>query len=121
MNFNKTQLFLSGICILGILFMLIQSCTQVKETAPDKLLGYWISVNDGPDVKIFREGDAYKVTVFKHVGITRKLKPETFLLKEEAGNLFISTGFRIDIAYNGATDVLSISSHGNYTRSSSKQ
>jgi hypothetical protein len=121
MKLSKNRLLLPGICILGILFMLIQSCTQVKETAPDKLLGYWISVNGGPDVKIFREGDAYKVTVFKHVGITRKLKPETFLLKEEAGNLFISTGFRIDIAYNETTDVLTISSHGDYTRSSSKQ
>jgi hypothetical protein len=120
MNFNKTRLFLSAICFLGIVIML-QSCTQVKETAPDKLLGHWVSVNGGPDIEIFRERDVCKVTVLKRSGITRKLKPETFLLKEEAGKLFISTGFRIDIAYNEATGVLTISSHGNYIRSGAKQ
>jgi hypothetical protein len=121
MNFNKTRLFLSAIYFLCIVIMLLQSCTPAKETAPDKLLGSWVSVNGGPDVKIFREGDACKVTVFKRSGITRRLKPETFLLKEEAGNLFISTGFRIDITYNGATDILTISSHGDYTRTGTKQ
>ena len=30
-----------------------------------------------PDVLIYKEGDAYKVTVFARSGKTRKLKPET--------------------------------------------
>lgn len=121
MNLSKNRMLLSGICTIGIVMMLLQSCTQVKENVPDKLLGHWVSVNDGPDVNIFREGNAYKVTVFKRSGITRKLKSETFLLKEEAGNLFISTGFRIDIAYNEKADVLTISSHGDYTRDDTKK
>lgn len=121
MKFIKNQRLLQCVCFLGIVIMLLQSCTEAKETVPDKLLGSWVSVNGGPDVKIFSEGDACKITVFKHSGITRNLKPETFLLKEEAGKLFISTGFRIDISYNEATDVLSISSHGDYVRSGAKQ
>lgn len=121
MNLSKNRMLLSGICTIGIVMMLLQSCTQVKENVPDKLLGHWVSVNDGPDVNIFREGNAYKVTVFKRSGITRKLKSETFLLEEEAGNLFISTGFRIDIAYNEKADVLTISSHGDYTRDDTKK
>lgn len=32
------------------------------------------------------------------------------------GNLFINTGYRIDIAYNEATDVLTFSPHGDYVR-----
>lgn len=68
------------------------------------------------DVLIYREGDAYKVTVFKRGGLSRRLKPETYLLREEEGNLFINTGYRIDIAYNEATDVLTFSPHGDYVR-----
>ena len=61
-------------------------------------------------------GRRYKVTVFKRSGLSRRLKPETYLLREEEGNLFINTGYRIDIAYNEATDVLTFSPHGDYVR-----
>ena len=30
---------------------------------------------------------------------------ETYLLQEENGNLFMNTGFRIDVSYNEGTDV----------------
>ena len=46
----------------------------------------------------------------------RKLKPETYLLQEENGNLFMSTGFRIDVSYNEATDILTFSPNGDYVR-----
>ena len=49
-------------------------------------------------------------------GLRRKLKPETYLLQEENGNLFMNTGFRIDVAYNEATDVLTFSPNGDYVR-----
>ncbi|MCE9379140.1 DUF3876 domain-containing protein, partial [Phocaeicola vulgatus] len=44
------------------------------------------------------------------------LKPETYLLQEENDNLFMNTGFRIDVSYNGATDVLTFSPGGDYVR-----
>ena len=31
---------------------------------------------------IYKEGEAYKVTVFKRSGLRRKLKPETYLLQD---------------------------------------
>ena len=49
-------------------------------------------------------------------GKTRKLKPATYLLVEENGNLFINTGYRIDIAYNEVADVLTFSPNGDYVR-----
>ena len=58
----------------------------------------------------------YKVTIFKRSAIRRKLKPETYLLMEENGNVFFNTGFRIDVAYNEATDVLTFSPNGDYVR-----
>ena len=35
---------------------------------------------------------------------------------EENGNVFFNTGFRIDVAYNEATDVLTFSPNGDYIR-----
>ncbi|ALK82727.1 Conjugative transposon protein TraH [Phocaeicola vulgatus] len=69
-----------------------------------------------PDVLIYKEGEAYKVTVFRRSGLRRRLKPETYLLQEENGNLFMNTGFRIDVSYNEATDVLTFSPNGDYVR-----
>ena len=103
--------------LVGLAALMLQACTEAKKK-PDcsKLCGNWVSVGRKPDVLIYREGDAYKVTVFKRSGIRRKPKPETYLLREEEGNLFINTGYRIDIAYNEATDVLTFSPHGDYVR-----
>ena len=116
MNFNRRQLLLMGSYLIGLAGIMLQSCTEVKETDRDKLCGNWESVEGKPDVLIYREGEAYKVTVFKRSGIRRKLKPETYLLQEENGNLFMNTGFRIDVAYNEASDVLTFSPNGDYVR-----
>ena len=59
---------------------------------------------------------AYKVTVFARSGRMRALKPKTYLLVEENGNLFINTGYRIDVSYNEVTDVLTFSPNGDYVR-----
>lgn len=101
--------------------LLLTACGEVKDTDPGKLCGNWVSVDRKPDVLIFKEGERYKVTVFKKSGVTRKLKPETFLLVEENGNLFINAGYRIDIVYSEVTDVLTFSPNGDYTRASEKQ
>ena len=121
MNLCKNRLPLLSIYFVGVAVVLLQACSIAKETNRDKLCGNWVSVNGKPNVVIFREGNVYKVTVFRRAGITRTLRPETFLLKEENGNLFINTGFRIDIAYNEATDILTFSPQGDYNRVGVKQ
>lgn len=63
-----------------------------------------------------RQSYALQVTVFARSGRTRLLKPQTYLLVEENGNLFINTGYRIDVSYNEATDVLTFSPNGDYVR-----
>ena len=83
-------------CLIGLAVMMLQSCETV-DNRRDLLCGNWESVEGKPDVLIYKEGEAYKVTVFKRSGLRRKLKPETYLLQEENGNLFMSTGFRIDV------------------------
>ena len=93
-----------------------ETITALEENLRDMLCGNWESVEGKPDVLIYKEGEAYKVTVFRRSGLRRKLKPETYLLQEENGNLFMNTGFRIDVSYNEATDVLTFSPGGDYVR-----
>ena len=54
--------------------------------------------------------------IFARSGKTRRLRPQTYLLVEENGNLFINTGYRIDVSYNEETDILTFSPNGDYVR-----
>ena len=115
MSISRMKMLQVSKCLIGLAVMVLQSC-DVAENRRDLLCGNWESVEGKPDVLIYKEGEAYKVTVFKRSGIRRKLKPETYLLQEENGNLFMTTGFRIDVAYNEASDVLTFSPNGDYVR-----
>lgn len=120
---SKSRLLELARYTLALSSLFLSACGEVKESDLSMLCGNWVSVGKQPDVLVFKEGEQYKVTVFKRPGISRKVKPETFLLVEENGNLFINAGFRIDVAYNEATDVLTFSPNGDYMRvdNSSKQ
>ena len=115
MSISRMKMLQVSKCLIGLAVMVLQSC-DVAENRRDLLCGNWESVEGKPDVLIYKEGEAYKVTVFKRSGIRRKLKPETYLFQEENGNLFMNTGFRIDVAYNEASDVLTFSPNGDYVR-----
>ena len=115
MSISRMKMLQVSKCLIGLAVMVLQSC-DVAENRRDLLCGNWESVEGKPDVLIYKEGEAYKVTVFKRSGIRRKLKPETYLLQEENGNLFMNTSFRIDVAYNEASDVLTFSPNGDYVR-----
>ena len=115
MSISRTKMLQVSKCLIGLAVMALQSC-ETADNCRDQLCGNWESVEGKPDVLIYKEGEAYKVTVFKRSGIRRKLKPETYLLQEENGNLFMNTGFRIDVAYNEASDVLTFSPNGDYVR-----
>ena len=116
MSISRAKMLQVSKCLIGLAVMVLQSC-DVAENRRDQLCGNWESVEGKPDVLIYKEGEAYKVTVFKRSGIRRRLKPETYLLqREENGNLYMNTGFRIDVAYNEETDVLTFSPNGDYIR-----
>ena len=116
MKMTKIRMLNISKCLIGLATIMLQSC-DVTDNTRDKMCGNWESVGNKPDVLIFKEGEAYKVTLFKRSGLCRKLTPETYLLqKEDNGNLFMNTGFRIDVSYNMDTDVLTFSPNGDYTR-----
>ena len=108
MSLQKVKMLQVSKCLIGLAVMMLQSC-DVADNLRDMLCGNWESVEGKPDVLIYKEGEAYKVTVFRRSGLRRKLKPETYLLQEENGNLFMNTGFRIDVSYNEATELYATS------------
>ena len=89
MSISRMKMLQVSKCLIGLAVMVLQSC-DVAENRRDLLCGNWESVEGKPDVLIYKEGEAYKVTVFKRSGIRRKLKPETYLLQEENGNLYMN-------------------------------
>lgn len=115
MSLSNVKMLQVSKCLIGLAVVMLQSC-EVADERRDKSCGNWESVDGKPDVLVYKEGGAYKVTVFKRSGLRRKLKPETYLLQEENGNLFMNTGFRIDVSYNEAADVLTFSPNGDYVR-----
>ena len=113
---QKNHLLLLSSCIISLATIVMQGCVEPTDDRA-ALCGNWESFEGKPDVLIYKEGPAYKVTVFKRGGLTRRLKPATYLLQQENGNLFINTGYRIDVSYNEETDVLTFSPNGDYVRS----
>ena len=111
---NKPLMRLA-VCLIGMAALVLQSCAD-GGTDRDRLCGSWTSVDGKPDVLVYKEGEAYKVTVFARSGKTRRLRPQTYLLVEENGNLFFNTGYRIDVSYNEETDILTFSPNGDYVR-----
>ena len=117
---TKTERLLLCGGLIGMASLMLQACETVmkeNEDEREKICGNWESAEGKPDILVYREGTLYKVTLFRRSGVRRRLKPETYLLeREENGNLYMNTGFRIDVAYNEETDVLTFSPNGDYIR-----
>ena len=58
---NKSLMRLA-VCLIGMAAMVLQGCSE-SGTDRDKLCGSWSSVEGKPDVLVYKEGEAYKVTV----------------------------------------------------------
>lgn len=117
---TKTERLLLCGGLIGLASLMLQACdTMMKEDGDirEKICGNWESAEGKPDVLAYKEGELFKVTLFRRTGVRRRLKPQTYLLQREAdGNLYMNTGFRIDVAYNEETDVLTFSPNGDYIR-----
>ena len=117
---TKTERLLLCGGLIGMASLMLQACDiMAKEDSDtrDRICGNWENAEAGPDILVYREGESYKVTLFRRKGVRRVLRPETYLLqREENGNLYMNTGFRIDVAYNEETDVLTFSPGGDYVR-----
>ena len=93
---TKSQRLLLCGGLIGLASLMLQACETVmkeNEDVREKICGNWQSAEVGPDILVYREGEHYKVTLFRRSGVRRRLKPETYLLqREENGNLYMNTG-----------------------------
>ena len=88
MSLSKVKILQVSKCLIGLAVVMLQSC-DVADNRRDMLCGNWESVEGKPDVLIYKEGEAYKVTVFRRSGLRRKLAPQA-----ETGNLSLAGGER---------------------------
>ena len=99
----------------------LQGCTTGPQTDMERMCGHWESTEGRPDVIIRNDDGTHKVTLMSKGGRQRKLKPQTFVLMEDGGNMFIDTGYRIGVSYNENTDVLTSPPYGDYIRKEAVQ
>ena len=99
----------------------LQGCTAGAQADMEKLCGHWVSTEGKPDVVIHNDGGDCKVTLMSKSGRQRRLKPQTFVLMEDGGKLFIDTGYRVGVSYDERADVLTFSPYGDYVRKEAAQ
>ena len=112
---EKQTVVQTGACLIGAASLLLQSCSESRFKDCDRLCGSWSSVEASPMSLYIRKG------TLQGDGLRPQRKDteaETGNLSAGGrnGNLFINTGYRIDIAYNEAADVLTFSPNGDYVR-----
>lgn len=106
---------------VAVAALTLQGCTAWPQADMERLCGHWESTEGKPDVVIRNDGGIHKVTLMSKGGKQRKLKPQTFVLMEDGGNMFIDTGYRIGVSYNENTDVLTFPPYGDYKRKGAAQ
>lgn len=99
----------------GLLCLLIVACGR-QRTDMGKICGEWKSISGRPDIRIAKDGECYRLTLFARMGLTGTMEPETYLIQQKDGAMFIDTGFHIDMVYDEGKDILTFSSGGDYVR-----
>ena len=112
---KNRQLYRLAACLIGAASLLLQSCSESRFKDCDRLCGSWSSVEASPMSLYIRKG-TLQGDGFRPQRKDTEAEVGNYLLVEENGNLFINTGYRIDIAYNEAADVLTFSPNGDYVR-----
>lgn len=114
---NKKQKKIFTAIFGGLLCLLIAACAG-QQTDMSKLCGEWESTGGKPDIRITKDGECYRLTLFARKGMTGKMEPETYLIQEKDGAIFIDTGFHVDMVYDKEKDMLTFSTNGSYIRKS---
>ncbi|GHU57810.1 hypothetical protein FACS189411_12160 [Bacteroidia bacterium] len=81
------------------------------------LVGNWESINLNPTVIIYKNGNIYLLS-FIHINeTTKQASPATYEIQEDKNGHFIYCNLkRITIGYDAKSDLLNLSSLGNYMR-----
>lgn len=83
----------------------------------DILLGNWESVNLHPTVMIYKNDNRYLLSIIYISETTQQAQPATYeILADETGYYIFCDLKRVNVSYSKRTDILSLSSLGDYMR-----
>jgi hypothetical protein len=83
----------------------------------DVLVGNWESINLNPTVIIYKNRDTYLLSIIYINETTKQASPATYEIQEDENGYFIYCNLkRTAIDYNAKSDLLNLSSFGNYMR-----
>jgi hypothetical protein len=96
----------------------IKDKTMTKQLfSLDMLVGNWESVNLNPTVMIYKSGNVYLLSIIYINETTKQASPATYEIQRDGQGYFIRFNLkRTAISYGIKSDILSISSLGNYLR-----
>ncbi|GHT76272.1 hypothetical protein FACS189463_1030 [Bacteroidia bacterium] len=83
----------------------------------DILVGNWESVNLNPTIIIYKNGDVYLLSIIYINETTKQASPATYEIQEDESGYFTYCNLkRTTIDYDAKSDLLNLSSFGNYMR-----
>lgn len=83
----------------------------------DVLIGNWESVNLHPTVMIYKNNSCHLLSIIHINETTQQAQPATYeILTDEIGYYIFYDLKRVSVAYNSKTDLLRLSSLGDYMR-----
>ncbi len=83
----------------------------------DILLGNWESVNLHPTVMIYKNDKSYLLSIIHINETTQQAQPTTYeILVDDTGYYIFYDLKRVNISYDRKTDLLTLSSLGDYMR-----
>ena len=81
------------------------------------LSGNWESVNLNPTIIIYRDEENYMLSVIHINETSQQASPATYEIQKDEGGFFINYNLkRVAISYNAKSDILNLSSLGDYLR-----
>lgn len=81
------------------------------------LLGNWESINLNPTIMINRNKDSYLLSIIHISEMSQQAQPATYeILSDEIGYYIFSNLKRVDISFDKKSDLLTLSTLGDYMR-----
>jgi hypothetical protein len=81
----------------------------------NRLIGNWESINLNPTIIIYKNEDAYLLSIIHINEMSKQANPATYEIEEDEGGFFINYNFkRAEIDYSERLDLLTISFLGDY-------
>jgi hypothetical protein len=91
--------------------------TENQLFSLDILIGNWESVNLNPTVIIYRNNNAYMLSIIHINETSKQASPATCEIQEDENGYFISYNLkRQNISYDARLDSLNLTSLGDYMR-----